>query len=107
MRKQTRFIMSKFERTTLGIFISAILMLVMVLRDATFNVGVTPIVAIAFFLASLFAVYWVFYTKSGKTYARKYNKEEEERIKVNRLYSRAKRNLSAKKYIRFFTQKSH
>jgi len=69
------FGMPQFQILTIGTFILSILFNVLVFGGTTFNVGITPLVAILFLLVSMGGIFWVFYTPSGKSFARKYNKD--------------------------------
>jgi hypothetical protein len=70
--------MPQFQILVIFSFCMAIFVNWIVFGGTTFNVGLTPIIAVVFLLASVSAVCWVFFTPSGKNAARSYNKQVEQ-----------------------------
>ncbi|MFN6484215.1 MULTISPECIES: hypothetical protein [unclassified Nostoc] len=65
-----------------GILCVAIFTCWLVFSSSTFNIGITPIIAILFLLISLGLVFWVFFSASGKAFAHKYNKLQQQIAEV-------------------------
>ncbi|MGF1933298.1 MAG: hypothetical protein RM347_002705 [Nostoc sp. ChiQUE02] len=61
-----------------GIFCAAIFTCWLVFSSSTFNIGITPVIAILFLLISLGLIFWVFFSPGGKAFARKYNKLQQQ-----------------------------
>lgn len=68
----------QFQVIAIGIPCVAIFLCWLVFSQTTFNVGLTPIIAMTFFIASLGLLFWVFFTSRGKAFARKYNKTQQQ-----------------------------
>ena len=64
----------QFQVIAVGIVCAAVFICWLVFGGTTFNIGLTPIIAIVFLIASLGLFFWVFFTPKGKAFARKYNK---------------------------------
>jgi len=68
--------MRQLEILTVLIFLVAFFTNYIVFSSSTFNVGFSPVFAILFLCLCIGAIYWVFFTPSGRAYARKYNAEQ-------------------------------
>ena len=70
--------MGQLQILTILLFLAAILTTYMILiSNPTFNVGFLLIFSMLFLGFSVRAVYWIFFTSNGKSFARKYNAEQQ------------------------------
>jgi hypothetical protein len=64
--------MNQLQRYSTILLLFSVILCFLVLRNSTFNVGITPVVLIIFLLASLGFFCWLFFTTSGKSFSLKH-----------------------------------
>jgi hypothetical protein len=84
--------MGQLEIVTVIVFLVAFFTNYVVFSSSTFNVGFAPIFTILFLCSSIGAIYWIFFSSSGKDFAKTYNagqkKLAEKRAKEVKEYYR-------------------
>lgn len=98
--------MPQFQVIAIVIFFAAVLVNWLVFSGTTFNVGFTPILAIAFLLLAIGIIFWVFFTPHGKAFARNYNNVQQQKAIAEREYLKQAQQ-AFKKDIEFIRQNSN